>query len=269
MPFRDKVKKAFGKSNEEVSETSSDLSHVQLKASSKKSKKPKVDDYPDNVYKPGEIPESKYKGPYDKKHQQKLHAFSFANAFQERRKSEQSLYSPMGSRLPSRVGSFISRKSFGPRSRQQSRVEDTLMENTEADDTVENGELHKGSFQLCSRLTLWLSVGLSRQHTREEVPPTRIREKPMMDGFIEPRVRESNMRNVFANSNFGNSNQANGFPYRIPDYGDGMDGLSPTKTLTNDDTRPLSGGSFGGPFSADDLVHAMTNSTLGPAAVQA
>lgn len=140
MPFREKVKKAFGKSHDDASESSSDLSHVQSKASTKKSKKPKVE-YPDNVYKPGEIPESKYKGPYDKQHQQKLHAFSFANAFQGRRKSVQSLYSPMGSRIPSRVGSFISRRSFGNRSRQQSRVEDTLMEDTEADDTVENGEV--------------------------------------------------------------------------------------------------------------------------------
>lgn len=139
MPFRAKVKKAFGKSNEDPSETGSDLSQVQSKPSTKKSKKANAE-YPDNVYKPGEIPESKYKGPYDKKHQQKLHAFNFANAFQGRRKSEQSLYSPMGSRLPSRMSSFISRRSFGPRSRQQSRVEDTLMENTEADDAVENSQ---------------------------------------------------------------------------------------------------------------------------------
>lgn len=139
MPFRDKVKKAFGKSNDDPSETSSDLSPTRSKASTKKPKKQKVD-YPDNVYKPGEIPESKYKGPYDKKHQQKLHAFSFAAAFQGRRKSAQSLYSPMGSRLPSRMGSLISRRSWVPRSRQQSRVDDTLMENSEADDAVENGE---------------------------------------------------------------------------------------------------------------------------------
>lgn len=139
MPFRDKVKKAFGKSSEEPSEISSDLSQVQSRASTKKAKKQKVE-YPDNIYKPGEIPESKYKGPYSKAHQQKLHAFSFGTAFQGRRKSDQSLYSPMGSRLPSRVGSFISRRSFGPKSRQQSRVEDTLMENNEADDEVENGK---------------------------------------------------------------------------------------------------------------------------------
>lgn len=139
MLFRDKVKKAFGKSNDDPSETRPDLSQVQSKVSTKKPKKQKVE-YPDNVYKPGEIPESKYKGPYDKQHQQRLHAFSFGAAFQGRRKSDQSLYSPMGSRMPSRMGSFVSRRSWLPISRQQSRVEDTLMENNEADDAVENGK---------------------------------------------------------------------------------------------------------------------------------
>ncbi len=137
MPFRAKVKRAFGKS-EDSSEAGSDLSQGQSKPSPKKAKKPKIE-YPDNVYKPGEIPDSKYKGPYNKEHQVKLHAFSFKTAFQGRRKSEQSLYSPMGSRLPSRKGSFLSRRSFA-RSRQQSRVDDTLMENIEADDAIGNGK---------------------------------------------------------------------------------------------------------------------------------
>ncbi|KAL9014204.1 MAG: hypothetical protein Q9173_001135 [Seirophora scorigena] len=135
MPFRDKVKKAFGKSSDDPSESALDLSQLQPKPSSKKPKKQKIE-FPEDVYKPGEIPESKYKGPYNKAHQQKLHAFSFASAFQGRRKSDQSLYSPMGSRMPSRMNSFISRRT---RSRQQSRVEDMLMESSEADDAVENG----------------------------------------------------------------------------------------------------------------------------------
>lgn len=45
-----------------------------------------------------------------------------------------------------------------------------------------------------------------------------------------------------------------------------MDGLEPTNTLTSDEYRQLS---FGKPFSADDLVHAMTQSSLKPSAVQA
>lgn len=45
-----------------------------------------------------------------------------------------------------------------------------------------------------------------------------------------------------------------------------MDGLESTRTLANDDYRGMS---FGQPFSADDLVRAMTKSTLQPSAVQA
>lgn len=45
-----------------------------------------------------------------------------------------------------------------------------------------------------------------------------------------------------------------------------MDGVESTTTLTNDDYRGMS---FGQPFSADDLVRAMTKNTLQPSAVQA
>lgn len=134
MPFREKVKRAFGRPD---GADSSDLSESPSKASTRKSKREK--DYPENMYKPHEVPPSKYKGPYNRDHQQKLHAFSFSNAFQGRRKSEQSLYSPMGSRLPSRMGSFKSRKSLASRSRQHSRVGDIVMESNEGDDAVENG----------------------------------------------------------------------------------------------------------------------------------
>ena len=126
MPFRAKVKRAFGRdSAEEGSDTP------------KKEKKQKL---PDNVYKPGEpMPRPKYRGPWDKEHQDKLGSFSFASAFR-RRKSDYSQYSPMGSKVHSRRGSFLSvgRKSFA-RSRQQSHIDPTLMEAAERDDDVANG----------------------------------------------------------------------------------------------------------------------------------
>ncbi|KAL8651162.1 MAG: hypothetical protein Q9210_003416 [Variospora velana] len=241
MPFRDKVKKAFGKSSDDPSESSSDLSQVQSKASSKKSKKQKIE-YPADVYKPGEIPESKYKGPYNKAHQQKLHAFSFAAAFQGRRKSDQSLYSPMGSRMPSRMNSFISRRT---RSRQQSRVEDTLMENSEADDAVEN-------------------VGMSRRHTREESPKEemrpRTRDSEKANGAGAPGSREVTMINGFRGYVPSDKNHyASGTGQTHASEGSHMEGL-------RGDYRQVS---FGQPFSADDLVRAMTQSTLKPSAVQA
>ncbi|KAL8699572.1 MAG: hypothetical protein Q9224_001351 [Gallowayella concinna] len=249
MPFRAKVKKAFGK-NEDSSEASSDLSQAQSKTSTKKSKKPQTE-YPENIYKPGEIPDSKYKGPYNKEHQQKLHAFSFKAAFQGRRKSEQSLYSPMGSRLPSRRGSFLSRKSFA-RSRQQSRIDDTLVENNEADDAVEN-------------------VGVSRQQTKEEASRPQTRENARditktslaMDGLVSPATAGTDTVKDEENGVLRESNRANGHvPSRNTKGSNLMAGQAPTKTQ-------IEGGSLGQPFVADDLVRAMTQSTLKPTAVQA
>lgn len=63
-----------------------------------------------DFYLPGEkMPPMKYRRPVDPEHKKTLEAFSFKKAW--RRRSHQSLYSPMGSRLPSRKGSFRSRRS--------------------------------------------------------------------------------------------------------------------------------------------------------------
>ncbi|KAJ4331634.1 hypothetical protein N0V95_009846 [Ascochyta clinopodiicola] len=63
-----------------------------------------------DFYLPGEkMPPMKYRRPVDPEHKKNLDAFSFKKAW--RRRSHQSLYSPMGSRLPSRKGSFRSRRS--------------------------------------------------------------------------------------------------------------------------------------------------------------
>ncbi len=127
------MKRAFGRP---PNDDGSDLSHI----SSKHSKKQKAEQ-PDNVYKLGEsMPKPKYRGPYNKEHQEKLSSFSFSDAWQSRRKSDNSMYSPLGSRLPSQVGSLKSRKSLGgARSRQQSHVEGMVEENVDGDDDVMNG----------------------------------------------------------------------------------------------------------------------------------
>ncbi|KAI8932829.1 hypothetical protein NX059_010312 [Plenodomus lindquistii] len=63
-----------------------------------------------DFYLPGEkMPPLKYRRPVDPEHKKRLEAFSFATAW--RRHSNASLYSPMGSRLPSRRSSFRSRRS--------------------------------------------------------------------------------------------------------------------------------------------------------------
>jgi hypothetical protein len=70
-----------------------------------------------DFYLPGEkMPQLKYRRPVDPEHKERLEAFSFKTAW--RRRSQSSLYSPMGSRLPSRRGSFRSRRS---RSRSMAR----------------------------------------------------------------------------------------------------------------------------------------------------
>ncbi|MCJ1352119.1 MAG: hypothetical protein MMC33_002103 [Icmadophila ericetorum] len=175
MPFRDKMRKAFGRKNS-TSETNSNgtcdpLTPIDTHSSrkSKKSKKGKVPkDWPENVYKPGEpMPRPKYRGPVNYQHQQKLLSFSFGDTFGARRQSGGSQYSPMGSRLPSRRGSRSSvsggRKSFQnlrfSSSRKGSRVPPEGLETVvgaEGDDDATN-------------------VGLSRQHTHESIPPPRPR----------------------------------------------------------------------------------------------
>ncbi len=138
MPFRDKMKRAFGRPQ---NDDGSDLTHT----SSKSSKKQKAEQ-PNNVYKSGEpMPKPKYRGPYNKEHQEKLSSFSFSDAWKSRRKSDNSMYSPLGSRLPSQVGSLKSRKSRkslgGTRSRQQSHVEGMVVENADGDDDLMNGRV--------------------------------------------------------------------------------------------------------------------------------
>lgn len=73
-----------------------------------KSKHAKSTQPESDFYLPGEkMPPLKYRRPVDPEHKQRLEAFSFATAW--RRHSNASLYSPMGSRLPSRRSSFRSR----------------------------------------------------------------------------------------------------------------------------------------------------------------
>lgn len=84
------------------------------KIKNKGAKTPEADD---DYYKPGEkMPPMKYRRAVDPEHKKKLEAFSFSTAW--RRRSHTSLYSPMGSRLPSRRNSCRSRRS---RSRSMAR----------------------------------------------------------------------------------------------------------------------------------------------------
>ena len=135
MPFRDKMRKALGRSNDDGSDP------VTANArKSTKSKRPTKEKLPDNVYKPGEpMPRPKYRGPYNQAHQDKLSAFSFGGAWKRRKSSGTmgSEMSPMGSRIISRRNSAWSKKSkLGSR---QNSAFAGVEESGEGDDDVANG----------------------------------------------------------------------------------------------------------------------------------
>ena len=109
---------------------------------SKKSKSSKQKAAKDpNRYAPGEMPKPKYRGPYNKAHQEKLHAFSFGEALDNaRRKSSQSQYSPRGSKMPSRRGSLVGRFLGGNKRTGSKSGEEGLRESEKEEGGVENGE---------------------------------------------------------------------------------------------------------------------------------
>ena len=137
--FRAKVKRALTRQGRQGREgdQSSESSH-EKSAARKAMKKQQKSEWPDNVYKPGEaMPKPKYGAPVSRAHTAKLSAFSFDDAW-KRRASDQSQYSPRGSRLPSAVNS-LRRKSFRPGLRSRRASEVKLEESADRDDDVGNG----------------------------------------------------------------------------------------------------------------------------------
>ena len=101
MAFRERVKRVLGRSS------SSNSSNSSLSKKTTASTTPRDN----NVYQPGEkMPPMKYRRPVQKEHKEKLESFQFSKAW--RRRSDMSQYSPMGSRLPSRMNSMKSRQSM-------------------------------------------------------------------------------------------------------------------------------------------------------------
>ena len=102
-------------------------------------------------YKPGEVPRSKYRGNGDKAHQEKLHSFSFADAFKNRRHSGTSSYSPGGTRAQSRRASYFSRSSKqsdvdGTSLRRKSTNPGRVQEAAEDEGDITNGQYPMLSF---------------------------------------------------------------------------------------------------------------------------
>jgi len=116
MGFRDKMRKTLGR-------TVGDENSPTLGKSGKEG----VD-----VYKPGQVPPSKYRGAWNKEHQEKLHTFSFTDTF-SRRKSSYSDVSPGGSRRSSWIGFGKKDKHHEPSHVGQ------VVENADGDDDPSNG----------------------------------------------------------------------------------------------------------------------------------
>lgn len=115
MPFRERIKRVF--------KSASPTSSLRKTSTQKSDKNAKDARWPSNVYAPGEpMPRPKYRAPVKKEHKEKLDSFNWGSAW--RRRSFISEYSPMGSRMPSRRNSLLSRKSFSGKSRRRGSVGD-------------------------------------------------------------------------------------------------------------------------------------------------
>ena len=112
MPFRARLKQAFRRSSTASSNSTNDSS-LQTKSSSHEEH---LDPNDPSVYKPHEMPRPKYRSLPDKKHREKLEAFSFASSWRSQGDTY-SLYSPGGSKLSSRAASVHEERfdSTGPR----------------------------------------------------------------------------------------------------------------------------------------------------------
>ncbi|KAI5209070.1 hypothetical protein E4T39_01162 [Aureobasidium subglaciale] len=173
MAFRERIKKALRKASPNSS------LHKSSTTDSGKGR----ERWPSNVYKPGEpMPRAKYRAPVKKEHKEKLESFSFTSAW--RRKSFMSEYSPMGTRMPSRRASLISRKSFGGRSSLSRRNSMSMSRRNSVSGGVKSGreslevprERHAA---LAPALSTEMenegdddvtNVGLSRVQSREDKP---------------------------------------------------------------------------------------------------
>ncbi|KAH7128410.1 hypothetical protein B0J11DRAFT_270310 [Dendryphion nanum] len=128
-----------------------------------------------NVYQPGEkMPPLKYRRPVDPLHKKHLESFDFASAW--RRRSDHSIYSPMGSRMPSRKTSAttLGRRSIGGRSlrRKSSSRDDACVDSgfggsisgdTDFPEGVREGSDEEGDVT---------NVGLSRHPTQDPRSPS-------------------------------------------------------------------------------------------------
>jgi hypothetical protein len=180
MALRSRLRRAFTRSSDDEPTA---LSKASSKQKSKDSKKDS------NVYGPDEkMPPLKYRRPVAPEHKAHLESFSWANAW--RRKSVHSVYSPMGSRMPSQRNSFqsLGRRSIIRASKSFTRADDgsavdsgigaslagddqpeQLPEGSDEEGDVTNGTLYR--FDSITSTCVNSTVGLSRPPTNDPSHP--------------------------------------------------------------------------------------------------
>jgi hypothetical protein len=203
MALRSRLRRAFTRGSQDDPDTLT-------KTSSKtKTKSPKTDP---NVYGPGDkMPPLKYRRPVAPEHKAHLEAFNWAQAW--RRRSDPSVYSPMGSRMPSRRSSFQSygrrsfarsRKSFSRNDDDESAVDsgfgasvdgddrpDQLREGSDEEGDVTNGTSSQAMVLWLCRMLIKHSRPFATSHKRPAPPPKIIlyRRPPFSLLQLTPRNR--------------------------------------------------------------------------------
>ncbi|KAF2010883.1 hypothetical protein BU24DRAFT_466642 [Aaosphaeria arxii CBS 175.79] len=222
MALRTRLRRAFTRGSSDEG-SGGPLSRITSRSSKKD--KPKPDP---NVYQPGEkMPPMKYRRPVDPIHKKNLEAFNWATSW--RRKSDPSVYSPMGSRMPSRKNSHttLGRRSIGGR-KTSSRADDSAVDSgfggSISGDTDHPSLLREGSEEE-GDVT---NVGLSR-------PPTN--DRPRKSSSIHGRRSHSIHRTL--------SNRSGG-----------------SRPPTKDGAIRRSGSSRGEPFTPAELELALKRSHL-------
>ncbi|KAF2259893.1 hypothetical protein CC78DRAFT_536735 [Lojkania enalia] len=133
MPLRTRLRRAFTRGSQD------DESFSRTSKGSKSTGKR------DSIhYQPGEkMPPLKYRRPVNPEHKAHLEAFSWAKAW--RRKSDQSVYSPMGSRMPSRKNSYttVGRKSIGGRSMRRASSKDVGVDSGIGGSVIDDEEVEE------------------------------------------------------------------------------------------------------------------------------
>ncbi|KAF4550655.1 Hypothetical protein D9617_16g014430 [Elsinoe fawcettii] len=272
MPFREKLKKAFKSSSPSSSKHSSPV----IAQGEQR--------WPSNVYRPDEpMPRPKYRAPVKKEHKEKLEAFNFGSSW--RRRSHVSLYSPMGSRLPSRRNSRVSRKSVsGPSGAGKDSMDarrKSVVSPTRNGSIGGQDRRYRHSARIAQQMKLQpepeqsgdddvANVGISRVNSNEKPPQIHVDQPtPARTPARTPSARNDDHNIASRLSHLSNASSDGYFPAQDQHFGLGQEYSS--STASKADSGPAGQhiisnlGVVGGEhsmFTEEDLAKAMARSRM-------